>query len=180
MVENPNAYFNELYDAYFLKIKGYVIAKCNNLNDVEDIMQETFSEFFLLICKKGADYIKNAEAMLMHIAKVKIYKHYSLLDKLRNIIPLYNKNKEGVEREKDIIDYNVDIEQKFINEYIIQEVWEIIRNKPKLTQRIFALYYYCDKTIKEISKELKISESNVKHRLYRTLEELRKIYSKEV
>ena len=35
------------------------------------------------------------------------------------------------------------------------------------------LYYYANSTIKDISKELKISESNVKHYLYRTLNELK-------
>jgi len=178
MVDPRNTYFNDIYDALYLKVKAYVIAKCSNLSDVEDIMQETFTEFYNLIVKKGISYTKNAEAMVMHIAKTKIYRHYTLREKLKNLIPLYNKNKEDEEYGINIAS-DINIEENFINEDTVREVWKYILSKARIIQKIFALYYYCDKSIKEISLELKISESNVKHKLYRTLEEIRCIYKKE-
>lgn len=177
MVDPRNAYFDKIYDAVFLKVKRYVIAKCANLCDVEDILQEVFLEFYTLVDKKGVKYIKNAEALVMHIAKTKISKHYNLLFKFKSL-PLYNKNKDNdIWQEQDLAD--IDIEQQYINKQIVDEVWGLLTSKDSLTQKVFALYYYEQLSLREIAKELKIGISNVKHRLYRTLAEIRKHYSSE-
>ncbi|MFQ9801920.1 MAG: sigma factor-like helix-turn-helix DNA-binding protein [Clostridia bacterium] len=39
------------------------------------------------------------------------------------------------------------------------------------------MYYSLDLTIPEIAKQLSMSESNVKNKLYRTLKEMRNFYS---
>ena len=179
MLENQKAYFNDIYDACYLKVKNYVITKCSCLSDVEDILQETFTEFYLLICKKGIEYIKNAEAIIIHIAKTKIYKHYTLNDRLKKIVPLYKNSKDGNEYETQDNASNIDVEQKYINDYTISQIWKIIKSQPKATQKIFALYYYSGYTIKEIALELKMTQSNVKHKLYRTLDQIRYFYKKE-
>lgn len=45
---------------------------------------------------------------------------------------------------------------------------------------MFYLYFVLDLKISDISKELDISESNVKHKLYRTIKELKTKLGKEV
>lgn len=45
--------------------------------------------------------------------------------------------------------------------------------------KIFYLYYAEDITIKDIASELKLSESNVKNHLYRTLKELNELFGKD-
>ncbi|MGI6214026.1 MAG: RNA polymerase sigma factor [Christensenellales bacterium] len=178
MVDPRNAYFDEIYDAVFHKVKKLVIAKCRNLADVEDILQETFLEFYTLLCKKGVEYIKNAEALVTHIAKTKIHRHYKLLFKIRNLT-LYSKDDDRGEWYGQDLD-EINLEQKYINRQTVDEVWEYITKKPILTQKVFVLYFYEQLGIKEIAEQLKIGESNVKHRLYRTLSEIRGIYCKEV
>ena len=54
----------------------------------------------------------------------------------------------------------------------IDEIWNYLKSKSVIISKIFYLHYYLDLTIKEISLELKISESSVKNYLYRTLKEL--------
>ena len=48
-------------------------------------------------------------------------------------------------------------------------------NKKMIIQRIFYLYYELDSKIKDISRELDISESYTKNCLYRTLKELKSL-----
>ncbi|NCA67260.1 MAG: hypothetical protein EOM87_04255 [Clostridia bacterium] len=62
---------------------------------------------------------------------------------------------------------------------LIDQIWGIIKSMPTEIQRVFMLHYYLDKTIKEIAEELKLTESNVKHKLYRTILKIRTIYKKE-
>ena len=47
------------------------------------------------------------------------------------------------------------------------------KENPEIIQKVFFLYYYLGLSIKEIAEELNITESNVKHYIYRTLSELK-------
>ncbi len=57
---------------------------------------------------------------------------------------------------------------------------EIPKNKDLITTKIFYLYFAMGLKISEIAKELKMTESNVKNKIYRTLKELKKYLGKEV
>ena len=71
------------------------------------------------------------------------------------------------------------IEDKMnINDIIIKDdnwntIWKYIKSKKNQDiSKVFYLYYKLELSIKEISKELKRSESYIKHLIYRTLKEL--------
>ena len=51
-------------------------------------------------------------------------------------------------------------------------VWSFLKSKKVIIFKIFFLYYKCELKIKEIAKELGLTEMNVKNYLYRTLHEL--------
>lgn len=175
-MELVHAYFNSTYDAMYQRVLQYVIMKCSDISYVEDIVQDTFAEFYKLLCKKGQEYIRNNEAIIMQIAKTKVYKYYSLKRKLKNILPLTNKKEEDIET----VDLDtLEIEQRYINSYTVTEIWRIIKKMPKDVQKIFVLHYYLDKKIVDIAIELRLTQSNVKHKLYRTIEKIREIYKKE-
>ena len=48
--------FNEIYDATYSDILRYVIIKCHNINDANDIIQEIYLEFWKILNKKEIIY----------------------------------------------------------------------------------------------------------------------------
>lgn len=177
-MSNANtALFDTAYDAYFQKVTAYVVAKCSNIEDVKDIVQETFAELYRIIQRKGALYIKNAEAMVFRIAKCKLSDYYKSKKKDRILTPLLPSGEDG-DYEIDLTP-DIDIEEKYLNKETLREIFDYLKKKPLTVQKIFILYYYGDNTVKEIAEELSLTQSAVKHGLYRTIEEIRKVYQKE-
>ncbi len=171
MTSQINLYkFNEIYDKTHLDLLKYVIIKCHNINDANDIMQETYLEFWNIINKKELSDI-NIKSYLIGIANNKIKKHYTLLQKFKTIslFGINDKDRELIESLEDGMN---------INEIIIQKdnwntIWKFIKSKKNQDiPKVFYLYYKLELSIKEISKELQRSESYIKHLIYRTLQEL--------
>lgn len=175
MDELKYTFFNAAYDKNYRKVMAFVVAKCSDMGYVEDIVQEVFADFFGIIDKKGISHIKNETALLMKIAKIRVYRYYSLKARLKNLVPLTKKNEEGEETENFDFQYG-DVEESYINSYTIKEVWQQIRQFPTDIQKIFALHFNLDKPLKEVAELLGMTESNVKHKLYRSIGKLRKSY----
>ena len=76
--------FNEIYDETHDYLLKYVIIKCHNINDVNDIIQETYLELWNILNKKELSDL-NVKSYLIGIANNKIKKHYSLLQRLKTI-----------------------------------------------------------------------------------------------
>jgi len=165
--------FNSIYDETYYDILKYVIIKCHNVNDANDIIQEVYLEFFNILNKK---YIKdtNIKSFLIGIAINKIKKHYSILSKIKRI-NIFDNNEE-IDNIKD----NIDIEDLIIKNDDWNIIWKYIKNKKNQDiAKIFYLYYKLELSIKEISIELNVSESYVKNLIYRTLKELCSLFGKE-
>lgn len=175
MVDPKISFFNKIYDDTFAKVASFVVAKCGKVQDVEDILQEIYIEFYNLVIKKGIDYIINPEALVMQIAKFKLHKHYKAAESRKDIEPYLLENKDGEQYEQDLSD--IDVFDALVNNQTINEIWNILQKKEQVVQKIFTLYYYFGNTICEIAIYLETSESYVKHKLYRTLQEIRKIYN---
>jgi RNA polymerase sigma-70 factor (ECF subfamily) len=58
---------------------------------------------------------------------------------------------------------------------MLDEIRRFIEQKPQDVKKVFYLFYDAGHSIPEIAQLLSMSESNVKHKLYRTLKELRAI-----
>lgn len=177
---NVTNYFNKIYYETYKKVFGYVTVKCSDTNDVSDILQDTYSEVYSVLIKKGTGYIDNYEAFVLRVAKTKVFKHYNLKEKMKHIIPLFS---NADDKEVCIIDFEltkeISLEDNLINNDLLSKIGDYISEKPQLTQKVFYLYYYCEYTIPEIAKELCVGESNVKNRLYRTVKEVRQYYGKD-
>ncbi len=53
MASQNNLYkFNNIYDNTYSDILNYIIIKCHNVNDANDILQETYLEFFKILNKR--------------------------------------------------------------------------------------------------------------------------------
>ncbi len=166
--------FNEIYDKTYNNVLKYVVCKCSNMEDVNDIVQEIYIELYKKITE---DYdIQNIEAYIIGIAKNKIKKHYGLLYKFK-MLSLNNHDDELELIEN--IPSNVDIESITIKDVNLEIIWKQLKKKKIIIQKIFYLYYNLDFTIKEIANELHLNESYIKNCLYRTLKELQKFARKD-
>lgn len=163
--------FNEIYDKTYNKVLKFIICKCSNIDDVNDIIQETYVEVFKKI--DNFNNVLNQESYILGIASNKIKKHYNFLYKLKE---LYISKKEDDETEfLEKIPSITDIETIILKKSDYETIWNYLKTKNQNVQKIFYLYYNLDLTIKEIQNYLNLSESYIKNSLYRNLKKLQTI-----
>jgi RNA polymerase sigma-70 factor (ECF subfamily) len=167
--------FEKLYNDTYQDISKYVICKCSNLEDVNDIVQDVYVDFYKLLKKNNVLELNNVNAFLIGIAKNKVKKHYGLKYKLQSMF-IFNTEDLNIE---NIPNNDIDLEEGIINEYEKQKLWDFLKNKKAIVGKIFYLYYSLEMTIKQIGKELNINESTVKNHLYRTIQEINTAFKKE-
>lgn len=89
--------FEKIYNETYNNTFKYVICKCNNLNNVDDILQDTYLEFYRIL--KNGKKISNYQAYIITIAKNKIIHKFNSDIKL-DTISIY----QEVNNEEFIID----------------------------------------------------------------------------
>lgn len=136
-----------LIDRY--KNNLFVIAfnVCKNIQDAEDIVQDTFIQYISL--KKEFETKEHIRAWLIRVAINKA-KNKNTAFFRRNIVPLE--------------DY---METLTFESPESSELFETVMKLPEKYRVTIHLFYYEDYSIKEIADILKISEGNVKTRLSR-------------
>lgn len=152
--------FEKLYADSYESVSNYVICNCSNIEDVKDIIQNIYIDVF-----KHIERIEET-SYVIGIARNKIKDYYRF--NYKKIFNFFEKNNNLIEE----LPSDINIEENFLNNTNIDEIWDYLKSKSVIISKIFYLHYYLDLTIKEISLELKISESSVKNYLYRTLKEL--------
>lgn len=162
--------FEFLYNNTYRNVLKYTICHCRNLDDVNDIVQDIYTELYQKTVNKKHINLDNAESYIIGIAKNKIKKHYSLAK-----ISYIGSENENLSQYSE---NDIDIEKDLITKDNVMQVWNYLKNKSELTAKIFYLYYVIDVPIKEIAEELKITESNVKNHLYRTQKNLKERFKK--
>jgi RNA polymerase sigma-70 factor (ECF subfamily) len=168
--------FNEMYDSTYKAALSFITAKCGNTADIRDIAQETYMELYQLLSKRGADYVQNDKAIVLKIARRKLAKHYSRMERLRMFVPLYAENEDGDEVLLTDTEADAFLTEDFvIGQMTVESARKILTQKPEDVKKVFYMFYDLGLTIAEIAKELSMSESNGKHKLYRTLAELRSL-----
>jgi len=182
-MSSPNiaSRFDEIYDSTNRAVLAFITAKCKYTADICDIFQDTYLELYQVLNKRGVDYITNEKALVMRIAKRKIARYYSLLERLQNFVSLniqYDEN--STHEEFDFETESILTEDFSIQHDTLDTAMQYIQSKPEDVQKVFYLRYYADLPIIEIAQTLEINESNVKNKLYRTLKELRDILKSEV
>lgn len=167
--------FNKIYDQTYKDIEKYVVCKCNNMEDVNDIIQDTYIEVYKKIVKNELNNSTNS--YIIGIAKNKLKKYYGLLYKIKRIT-IFKKENDEIDLLDNIPD-KIDIEKIVLDTNDIDRIWIYLNSKKIVIQKIFYLYYNLDLTIKEISMELNLSESYIKNCLYRTLKQLKEYLRKD-
>ena len=179
---NINSRFNEIYDSTNKTVLAFITAKCGNTADVSDIFQETYMELYQRLQKRGADYVKDGRSFTLRIARNKIARHYKLAERLKIFVSMTIKSENNEDKEMELSEADINsflaeenIENYIVNQEIFEDVRRFIKQKPADIGQIFYFFYEMDLSISEIAQALSLTESNVKHKLYRTLKELREL-----
>lgn len=159
--------YNETYDSTL----KYILCKCSILDDVDDIIQETYLELYRILKEKKE--ILNYQAYIISIAKNKIIKYYTTNQKVKTISIF-----QETDNEESTIDLEsgIDIESEFITKDNIHRIWNYISSINTDVAKIFYLHFALDMTYNQISKELGINESTVKSSLHRMLKRIKESY----
>ncbi|MGE5456577.1 MAG: RNA polymerase sigma factor [Ignavibacteriales bacterium] len=167
--------FDKIYENTYSNVLRYVNSKCNNFEDSFDIIQEIYVELFKVIKRKGINYFGDCQAFVIHLAKVQISKYYRK-NKIKKILEFITDKINSIEQ---IPNDRKDLLSEAIDKDSLVKVWMFLKKKDKKTNIIFYYYYYLDKSIFEIAEDLKMSESAVKNKLYRTLNEIKNKFKKD-
>lgn len=171
MSKNSKEFLIDIYKETYDDVFRYILSKCENINDIQDLIQNTYLNFYKASLKKD---IKEPKKYLITIARNEIFKTYGIISIAKNNIPLFSLPTES-------LDYNLDNSLKFNENYDLNfsclEIWEELKKSDSLTLKIFTLHFVEDIKIKDISILLKISESTVKNRLYRKIKELKEKFN---
>jgi len=171
--QNTASRFDEIYGSTSKAVLTYITAKCGRVADINDIFQDTYLELYHLLIKRGTDYVTNETALVMKIARQNVSKYYTLKERLRIFVSLSPKE-DGAEAGISEQEADAFVTEEFVvDKIMLESARSLIERKPEVTRKVFYLFYDLGLTIPEISKELSISESSVKNKLYRTLKELR-------
>lgn len=120
---------------------------CQNREDAEDVVQDTFLQYHIL--KKEFEDETHIRAWLMRVA----------INKSRNIVrAFWRKHRQSLESYMEELNFP---------DSQSEELFEAVMRLPEKQRTVIHLFYYEDYSIKEIADILKLSESNVKTRLTR-------------
>ena len=158
-MSNPNvaSRFDDIYDSTNKSVLAFITAKCGNTADISDIYQETYMELYRVLCKRGVDYVTNDKALVMRIAKRKVARYYSLMERLRNSISTSISVDNGDEADLFDIESDAFLTEDFtIKQDILEVAKQHIQSKPEDVQRAFYLMYDVHLSIAEIAQLLGI------------------------
>ena len=166
-MEDVNAYFRLVYDATFRELSKWCVIRAKRVQDVEDLLQNTYERFYRHIRRHGTDAVLEPRAYLYAMLQKELSRYYRFHALLR--------------REKEeAIPLAVDVpEADALDRLTLDEIWEQVRQQPEATQKVFVLYYGHDMSIRDIAEALGMTESAVKNRLMHARSKIRIAMQKE-
>jgi len=154
--------FTKIYYETYDNTLKYIICNTKNFDGINDIVQNVYIDFYKAL-RKGSK-ITDYNAYLIGIASKKIKSYYRILYKFKNIVSLNEFN----------IKSSYNLENEFMNKEELKMILKYVNKKDEIKVRCFYLYLYFDMSIKDIAKELGLSESNTKNYIYRMLSECKR------
>lgn len=149
----------ELVSLYQSNLFAIAFNVCKNAQDAEDIVQDTFIQYY--ISKKEFDNEQHLRAWLIRVT----------VNKAKNANrTFWRQNKLSLEDYMESLTFETPEDER---------LFETVMSLPEKYRIVIHLFYYEDYAVREIADILKLSESNVKVRLSRGREMLRKILKEE-
>jgi RNA polymerase sigma-70 factor (ECF subfamily) len=179
-MSNPStaSRFDEIYDSTRKEVLAFITARSGLTADINDIFQDTYMELYKLLVNRGSDYVTHEKALVMRIAKRKLAKHYSLLERMKVFVSMISVNKD--DKEVDLCEFedtDFSTEDFAVNNILLESIQQFLKSKPEDVRKVFYLKYNVGLSIPEIAQILSMSESYVKNKLYRTLKAIRTLLS---
>ncbi len=163
-----NKQFDRTYERTNRSVTLFLISKCKNFTDINDVLQDVYMEYYQVLIKKGLDYIQDEEKFLISLCRKKIATYYSFWERIPHKMSL----DEKAEYEKESIIYELcdemDYEEDFFEKEMIEDVKVILQQQSDEIQKIFYLYYTMELKLPQIARLLGISTQSVKNKLFRT------------
>lgn len=148
----------EQFNTYYNKIYGFFFRRLNNKSVIEDLTQDTVTDFMMTKTK-----IRNENAFLYKIARNKLNQH------LRNKM---SQNKEMALSEYDSASDDSDNDQyKELKEKLQLYLKQLNPNDSEIIE----LSVMCDFSSKRVAQELGIKPDAARQRLSRSLQKYREI-----
>lgn len=171
------AYFDKVYDETIRSVTRFIVSKCSNFEDAEDMVQSVYTRFYQRISQKGYEDIESPEAFLINIAKFECKTYFSVKKKNEKISSFADYSEEEmVNIEAEMSKPQKSLEDIMCNKLMAKKIFDDIVNTDEMTGQIFYLHFVCDMKLEEVASTLDINISTVKNKLYRTIERLRKKY----
>ena len=164
--------FKEIYDKTYDNNLKYIVLK-TNVDDANDVIQEVYIELLNKLKKEKSIEIDNIDGFVFGITKNVLKRFYKNINLDKNIFVF------STEDTNEEIADSYSLEDDFINDTNISLIWDEIRKKEDVIQKIFYLYYVLDIKISDIAESMNIKESTIKTKIYRTLKELKEKLKKE-
>lgn len=159
-LQNEKFDMEKIVKEYTLFLNSIVNSKANNRLSFED-KEEILTDAFYILWKNQEKVTTTIKAYLVGV--------------VNNLI------KEKMKKNKIIYDFDESQNsidnlnnEPFEDSSKIEKIEEIIGELNEKDRKIIRLFYYEDKSIKEISKKLGLSESNIKIRLFRIRKTIKK------
>ncbi len=163
--------FEEIYNSTKQNVLKFITSKCININDIEDIYQETYARVFDSLAKGICP--DEPEAFVIGTAKHCLSHYYSAMQRLRARVSL-NRSKDDITDTPDELADSTDIELAVINKELLDRIFKEICAQPADIQKMFYLHYFMELSLGETAKTLGISECTVRQRLYRSVRIIRR------
>ncbi|MCI2055733.1 MAG: RNA polymerase sigma factor [Oscillibacter sp.] len=162
--------FNQVYDRTYRKTAAYLTARCQNLSDVEDLLQETYLAVYRILDAKGEDAFTCAEAYVLSTAKSKLTDWY----RSHRLIPLSlsDLSEEGNSWLSSIPDRAASPEEQMVSRDAIRAVAELVETKSPDLQQAFYLRHCFGLSYAEIGKLQKKKETSVRSSIFRLTQEI--------
>jgi RNA polymerase sigma factor (sigma-70 family) len=173
--------FDQIYNQTYKKALHYVTARCGNPSDITDILQEIYAELYRVLVRRGMSYIQQPEAFVMQLAKSKVYRYYTISEKIKNMLPFSTvgwNREDGSTDVLQVADEDFELNDMVADRILLRQIADFVKSKPEDVQRIFYLYYVLEQPSAQIALDLQINESTVKSKIHRTVHEVRTLYGK--
>lgn len=164
-IPESDVLFEQIYASTYPALSRYVFFKVADNDDMEDILQNVYVDYYFDVIKKGKQ-IENPEAYLIKMANHKCGAHFR---KERRVITL-----DEEEDWTQLIPSDDDTSGSAIQHATSQEIWSIVATFPELDRRILIARFRFELSFPEIAAELDMEETKIKARFYRALDKIRK------